>query len=293
MKKLILLISLATVTLSMLTICPALPVMATGAPSVGSLDPQSAQLYENSANHEAHLIGASGLSCVHPNIDQVKECKEIEQRILASTVRIEWNLWVKDDSDGKYSRVDRISHATVKEGRYLVTHNHAEVLQSEARHKQFNRVSVFTSDGIPIWPKGPLGTLEVVVEDDETLVLDFGKCGDQGLFARWGIPSAEFKAWDSASLQPGTEVAQVVWSGSQAYVDWVRIDEVITGRGTPRLELDSPVSTGASGGGVFWNGYHIANNWCLAMAYADDWGAIPRQYSVAALNSPQIAAQLQ
>jgi hypothetical protein len=293
MKRLLLLSSLATFTLGILAICPALPVMATDDPSAGSFDPQSVHVYEDLANHDVHLIGAPGLSCAHPIVDQVKECKELEQLILASTVRIEWNLWVKDDSDGKYSRVDRISHGTVKEGRYLVTHNHAEVLQSDARYKQFNRVSVFTSDGIPIWPKGPVDTLEVVVEDDETLVLDFGKCGDQGLFARWGISSAEFSAWDSVSLQPGTEVAQVVWNGSQAYVDWVTIDDVITERGTPRLELDSLVTSGASGGGVFWNGYHIANNWYLAMAYADDRGAIPRQYSVAALNSPQIAAQLQ
>jgi hypothetical protein len=293
MKKLFLLIGLATVTLSMLTFCPALPVMATGDPSAGSFDPQLGHLYKDLANHEARRIGASGLSCIHPTIYQVKECKELEQRILASTVRIEWNLWVKDDGDNKYSRVDRISHATVKEGRYLVTHNHADVLKSDAKHKQFNRVSVFTSDGIPIWPKGPVDTLEVVVEDDETLVLDFGKCGDQGLFARWGIASAKFKAWDSVSLQPGTEVAQVVWNGSRAYVDWVRVDDVITESGPPRLELDSLVTSGASGGGVFWNGYHIANNWCQATVYVNDRGASPHQYSVAALNSPQVAAKLQ
>jgi hypothetical protein len=216
----------------------------------------------------------------------------LEQQILASTVRIEWNLWVKDDNDGKYSRVDRISHATVKEGRYLVTHNHGEVLQSDAKNEQFNRVSIFTSDGILVWPKGPIHTLAITVEDEETLMLDFGEYGGQGLFAMWGISSAEFRAWDSLSLQPGMEVAQVVWNGSRAHVDWVTINDVETERGTPRLELASFVPSGTSGGGVFWKGYHVANTWYNETVYADTNGAVSRQFSVAALNSPQVAAQL-
>ena len=292
MKKLFLLISLAIVTGSILATCPALPAMATGDASSGSFGPQAVQPYERLANQKVHPTGASGPSCANPKPDEEQKCKELEQQILASTVRIEWNLWVQDDDGNGYSRKDRISQATVKQGRYLVTHNHSEVLQSDAKKKQFNRVSVFTADGIPIWPKGPIYTLIITVEDEETLVLDFGDYGGQGLFALWGISSSEFKAWDSVALQPGMEVAQVVWNGSRAHVAWVTIDDVVTEHGTPRLELDNLVTFGASGAGVFWNGYHIANNWCQATAYYDDKAAIPRQYSVAALNSLQVAARL-
>jgi hypothetical protein len=213
--------------------------------------------------------------------------------ILASTVRIEWNLWVKENNDAKYSRVDRIAHATVKEGRYLVTHNHGEVLGSNAKKKEFNKISVYTADGTLIWPKGPLNTITITVEDEETLMLDFGGYNDQGLFALLGVPSAQFSASESFPLQPGMEVAQVVWNGSRAYVDWVTINDVVTEGGTPRLELANFVPSGTSGGGEFWKGYHIANTWYNGTVYGDTNGAVSRQFSVAALNSPQVAAQLE
>ena len=254
--------------------------------------PQASHRDGGLATDRVSQARASGLSCANPTPDQVEACEQLEQQILASTVRIEWNLWVKNDNGGKYSREDRIAHATVKEGRYLVTHNHGEVLQSDAKNKQFNRVSIFTSDGILVWPKGPIHTLAITVEDEETLMLDFGEYGGQGLFAMWGISSAEFRAWDSLSLQPGMEVAQVVWNGSRAHIDWVTIDDVETERGTPRLELASFVPSGTSGGGVFWKGYHVANTWYNGTVYADTNGAVSRQFSVAALNSLQVAAQL-
>ena len=292
MKKLFLLISVATVTGCILTICPAPPVLATADVPPGSFDPRAAYPDGGSANPMLHPAGVADASCAHPAPDQAQECRRLEQQILASTVRIEWNLWVKDDKDGEYSRVDRISHATVKQGRYLVTHNHSQVLSSDMKNQEFNRISISTADGALIWPKGPLNTITVIVEDEETLVLDFGDYGGQGLFTLLGVPSAQFSAWESLPLKPGMEVAQVICEGEIAHVDWVTIEDVMTGIGTPRLELGSLVTLGTSGGGVFWKGYHIANTWYQATAYADDRAAVPRQYSVAALNSPRIAAQL-
>jgi hypothetical protein len=46
---------------------------------------------------------------------------------------------------------------------------------------------------------------------------------------------------------------------------------------------------GASGGGIFWNGYHIANNWTLVEMIGAD-GTILRQMTTAALNSEAVAA---
>lgn len=59
------------------------------------------------------------------------------------------------------------------------------------------------------------------------------------------------------------EVAQVGWAGMTARVDWVKVQEVILDDGAPRLVLDDGVSPGASGGGIFYNGVHVANNWRL------------------------------
>jgi hypothetical protein len=262
MKRFALLVTLVTIAGGILAAPLALSVLAAGHGALAAAhNLPTPHRNKGLTKVELRPVETSGPSCANPTPDEVEKCKELEQHILASTVRIEWNLWVKDNSDGKYSCVDRISHATVKQGRYLVTHNHSEVLQSDAKNEQFNRVSVFTSDGIPIWPKGPIDTLIITVEDEETLVLDFGDYGGQGLFATWGIPSSEFKPWDSLSLQPGMEVAQVVWNGTTAYVDWVTTNDVVTERGTPRLELDNPVALSASGAGVFWNGHNIANNW--------------------------------
>jgi hypothetical protein len=73
----------------------------------------------------------------------------------------------------------------------------------------------------------------------------------------------------------------------------VTINAVVTERGTPRLELTNFVPSGTSGGGVFWESHHVANTWYDGIVYDDTSGAVSRQFSVAALNSRQVAAQLQ
>jgi hypothetical protein len=220
----------------------------------------------------------------------VRKCEELAWQILASTVRIEWDLWVANEDGNGYSRVDRIGHATVKEGRYLVTHNHGRIAQSDLKNKQWDRISVFTASGLPIWPEVPLSSISIAAQDAETLVLDFGDHDDQGLFSLLGLSSAEFRDWETLPLQPEMEVAQVTWDGEKSSVDWVTIKDIVTDNGTPRLELDSTVAAGTSGGGVFWNGYHVANTWYQAYVMDENGATVSRQYSGAALNSPQTAA---
>ncbi len=110
--------------------------------------------------------------------------------------------------------------------------------------------------------------------------------------ALFGSPGVEFKSPESIPLQPGVEVAQVDWDGETAHIDWVVINEIITTNGTPRLKLNNFVEAGASGGGVFWDGYHIANTWPQVTTYDEDSGNILRRYSVAALNLSQVSSFL-
>jgi hypothetical protein len=182
--------------------------------------------------------------------------------------------------------------ATIKEGRYLVTHNHSGLSPSVLKSGELISGFVTTVNGELIWLGSPL-KVTVAVEDAETLVLDFGSDNGQGFFDSLGLASAEFKAGESLPLQPGMEVAQINWDGTTVQVDWVTIDKVITEHGIPRLELANVVRPGASGGGVFWNGYHVANTWSQRTEYCKNSGVVLRQYSVAALNSTQVTAQAQ
>ena len=216
-------------------------------------------------------------SCASPAADLAQECAARAQRILAATVRLEFH-----GLDGG------IGHGTIKNGRYLVTHNHYPVSADALANGADNGitgVSVLKANGDIILLKAPLSFFTVAAEYPEMLVLDFKEYGGIGFFDSVGVPSAEFKAWDSLSLQPGMEVAQVDWDGSTAAVKWVQINGIRAVEGTPVLELTSFVTEGASGGGVFWNGYHIANNWSRATELAQDSEAIIRQYSVAALDT--------
>jgi hypothetical protein len=99
------------------------------------------------------------------------------------------------------------------------------------------------------------------------------------------MASADFRSWETLPLQPGMEVAQIDWDGQIAHVDWVRVTAVHFEGDTPYLELDNFVQQGASGGGVFYEGVHIANNWFRSTDRTADSGEVVRQASVAALNN--------
>ena len=62
--------------------------------------------------------------------------------------------------------------------------------------------------------------------------------------------------------------------------------------GVPSLEVANYVMPGASGGGVYWNGYHVGNNWYRTYDSDPNSGAILRSYTVVALNSAEVAAPL-
>jgi len=264
-----------------------------GAVICGSLaqqpHPRALARYDDLAKGRVRSVDAAVPSCEKPGPADARACQKLEQQMLASTVRLEWQRWSLNDKNRGYTVLDgTIGYGTVKEGRYLVTHNHAGMPLARPEDGTFVTVSVFTADGDPIWLKARLNTITITGLSPETLLLDFGSYGGQGLFAANGLPSANFKSWESVRLQPGLELAQIGWDGSTTTVDWVKIDKVILHGDTPRVELANFVRPGASGGGVFWQGYHIANTWSQVTVCDSSSGAVIGQHSVAALNLSQL-----
>lgn len=188
--------------------------------------------------------------------------RQIEERILKATVRIYIETWVVNPDESGYELDTAASHATLKGGRFLVTHNHFSApITGGSRDKELGYIGVTlaNSDGEPLF-KGPLSDFELVWEDPETLIIAHK---DDSLFEKLGFASAEFADWSSAPLEPGSEVAQVDWDGTTTRVDWTTVQEINVNEGVPRLVLADSITLGASGGGIFWQGKHIANNWLL------------------------------
>lgn len=236
-------------------------------------------------------LGPNTLSCAQPTtIDMVRTCREFEQRILAATVRLEWREWDKDEA-GHYRYVGgNIGFGTIKAGRYVITHNHIRLPLTGQSSTSEIKISVVTADGTYIWQNVPISAVAIAMQQAQTLTLDFGPEAETKLFGPHGLISAEFADWQSLPLRPGLEVAQVDWNGRVVQIDWVPIDTVAVVEGLPRLELANFVAKGASGGGVFWHGYHIGNNWSRVTTYQKRDAQIVRRYSIVALNPAQVTA---
>jgi hypothetical protein len=214
----------------------------------------------------------------------VAECQARAQRILASTARLELRI-VAEGWDGSGNPpVERIiGHGTVRGGRILVTHNHYHLAPGGYGNGRLIDVSVYRADGSVALNQLPSNAVTVTASGPETLLFDFGSYGGQGLLALAGFASAEFGVARPADLYPGAEVAQIDWDGETARVGWVRVMEVCPDGATPHILLDHIIAQGASGGGVFYQGVHVANNWSRNTAQLAS-GEVVRQYSIAALN---------
>jgi hypothetical protein len=210
-----------------------------------------------------------------PGPDHVARCHDLEAHILATTVRLEF-----------HGPAGGIGHGTVLGGRYLVTHNHYPIDGAALRDAVANgvtAVSLFKANGELVLLKVPISYLAVALVAPEMMVLDFKEYSGVGFFDTVGVPSAESRSWESLALQPGMEVAQVDWDGSTAHVDWVRVSAIRNEDGTEVLELDNFVQQGASGGGVFFGGFHLANNWLRATNESAS-GVVTGQFTIAALD---------
>lgn len=285
----IILVVLAIISTSLLLSRPVLPFVATIPISlIGSTSLGAFHQLENLPLLFS-LDDTPERSCAQPKPDDVEVCQTIERQILAATARLEWHFWIEQDEGTTLIYTGGTTgYGTTKDGRYLVTHNHPGKSVSHLQDDERVTISVFTIHDDPLLVELSLDEIIIAVEEEETLVLDFGTRNGDGLLSQLGLASAEFKDWESLSLQPEMEVAQIDWDGNRAFVDWVPIEAVITGSGIPRLRVGNYVRPGASGGGVFWNGYHIANTWSRVITYDKESMIVLRRYSLAALNSSQI-----
>lgn len=218
-------------------------------------------------------------SCADPTPDLAPACDEAARQILASTVRLGL-IAARQDGGG-----DELlnGHGTVRDGRYVVTHNHYGLSLEEYGNGRLVNLSLYRADGSIVLQDVPPGSVVVTAIGPETLLFDFGEYGGQGLLSVVGLASASFGTPASVGVQPGAEVAQVDWDGTTAHVDWVRVTALQMGDGTPYLEIANFVRQGASGGGIFYNGFHIANNWTRETDQLAS-GEIVQQRSIAALN---------
>jgi len=116
-------------------------------------------------------------------------------------------------------------------------------------------------------------------------VLEFLNAQSVGLFSALGLPSANFVDWQAANLQLGTELAQIDWDGKRAHVDWTSIEVLYLEAAVPQLQIGNFILFGCSGGGIFWNGQHIGNNWARDMEEDSATNEIIRHYSIIALDS--------
>ena len=89
--------------------------------------------------------------------------------------------------------------------------------------------------------------------------------------------SATVGGVSSTGVQLGDRVAVIDWDGVNAgstHVVWANVTAVTYHEGIPSLQVDVNVHFGSSGGGVFFNGVHIANNWQTSLNDVYSWGAI-------------------
>lgn len=210
------------------------------------------------------------------------ECREMEEEVLAATVRIQLEVWaIKEDESGFDIEGDT-SHATLVEPSYLVTHNHFDLLEQADSTESSIRVVLFDSNG-QIMLKAPLTDFIVHELGDQTLVFEMRHSYMADRLVAAGARFAEISDWRQLRIAPGDVVAQVVWDGESTGIQWTEVEEVVYEEGVPRLVLADGIDPGSSGGGVFRDGVHLANNWKY-IRYKDMFGNYVSATSVAALN---------
>ena len=241
------------------------------------------------------LVGfaSKGHSCKRPLPWNIQDCHEVEQAILDATVRIVLHGWVEVEMGYDVERINgTISHATVVDGRYLITHNHFGIplsqvmLYNQRANGEFTGVSVYRLDGTVILDHASLDSFAVIAEMGETVVLDFGTVAGEGFFTQAGVGSVQSISTRTTQLDPGTEVAQVDWDREgHTRVIWAKVKKVYRENGISLIRVDHVIQLGASGGGVFLDGRHIGNNWGNLMETNLNTGDAIQRLSLVALNS--------
>ena len=250
----------------------------------------AAQPDEVQFKNTEQVIPEQVISCANPIPGREAVCRAMEQKILDSTVRI-YMYTTLIPVEGICCRVITANgYATVKDGRYLITHNHFNetlfpILQ-QGDPKGLVYINVINTAG-EVLLTVPAQAVVLLVSDHQSLVLDFGLKDGRGVFESLGLSSASFKAPSFTDLQPGMEVAQIDWDGLSSHIQWTTIESVEIVNETPVVKLSSCIRSGASGGGLFRHGVHIGNNWSVSIKCGQELDSV--NFSFAALNSAFVA----
>jgi hypothetical protein len=193
---------------------------------------------------------AQTYSCIRPASNETKMlCADLEEDILAVTVRIEMHAQFYFQGHQKVKVA--YSHATILAGRYLVTHNHFKFSLTETA------------------ANGEEGYIGISLRAaDGTLILN----------------NAPLSAFTIVHTDPETLVLEFLNAKGSG---------LFAAKGLPSADFQVQVNNfariGSSGGGVFWNGQHIGNNWARNIEENSSTGDITRRYSIIALNSVVLA----
>ena len=247
-------------------------------------------LRQETQTQETH----SQTTCIYQENYELREsCRQIETQILASTVRIEMSGWHWVGGHQLSLNNGAKSHATVIGNRYLVTHNHyGYSLNEEATVTQegYTSISLRKMDGEVILEKASLSVIHIAYENDEILVLGIVNEVGNNLLSDQGLVSAKVIDWTSANLKEGMEVAHIDWNGEIAHIDWAQVEEVVIVGQTAQIQVGYYALKGSSGGGAYWDGYHIGNVWAHILKKDSETEQVTRLYTLIALNTLEVSA---
>lgn len=219
--------------------------------------------------------------------------RDLEQDILSTTVRLHLRSWIPRRGGSSYEVVNSLAHATVKGGCCLVTHNHFDIPLplGTGAHKAGPYTDITITDwrGKRVF-RAPLADFIVVYKGEEVLVLALAEEQNSCWLEDLGFQSAHFSLPKQIDLQSGMKVAQVDWDGRCTRIDWTVANDFAETEHSRVLKLEDPIRLGASGGGIFYNGSHIANNWMLTRGLDND-GKTIFEHSFAISNDHELLEQ--
>ncbi len=232
-------------------------------------------------------------TCQRPLPWHIQTCKEMEQAILDTTVRIVFHGSIEIDDGYDTIQINgTISHGTVIDGRFLLTHNHFGISLSQIQiynrhaYKSFTGVSVYRLDGTAVVENAPLDIFTVADENGESVLLDFGTVAGEDIFTQSGVQSAKVAPSINGRLRPYTEIGLIDWDGkTNTRVVWVQIKAIYQENGQTFVQADHFIELGASGGGVFLSDQHIGNNWARMTETDLNTGKVTQKLTLIALNA--------
>ena len=236
------------------------------------INPQQMNRYTYVLGNPIAFFDPTGHSCGAPEDGhEGRLCAEMEQEILDSTILLSmvFTAYYCDDWDCYYLEVGGTFHGTILDDSTLLTHDHFEELANEKYGLSLTSNEfweIFSMTNLSLFDTGgnriPFsGTIDITrFPDQETSLFAFGKDIFKG--------KNEATPANLSYTQPskGSEVAVINWTGElgSTRVDWATTQEdaslTVSGK-THVVVHDAFLRNGSSGGGVYFDGYLIGNNW--------------------------------